>query len=335
MTALGNAFDETPVNIYKYHSTDNLAEILRFVEGKSFDVVHVDHLHMAYYGLAVGKVLGIPVALREHNLELKIMKRFAETAGNPLHRAYAAVQVSKFKRYEPKICATVDKCIMITEEDKKALLSYRKDVDAVVIPAGVDTEYFSFVGGGGEENAIAYVGSLDWLPNIDGLKWFVREVMPRIVSANPGAKFYIYGKNPLPAVRKLDDGKNVIVKGFVDDVREVYRKARVLVVPLLAGSGMRIKILEAMAAGKAIVTTRIGSEGITCESGKNILVADRPTEFAEDVLRLLNNGLIRETIGREASTFATREYSWDSIGLRFWDTYVSLIEDHRKKRNQS
>lgn len=326
-SAVRNLFSPVPINIEKYHFRQILDEIVRFVNDKQIDLVHVDHLHMAYYGLALRKVLNVPVVLREHNLELKIMERFSKSSGNPVFRAYARLQLRKFLNYEPSICSQMDKCVMITEHDRDRLLSMREDIDAIVIPAGVDTDFFKPTGFAGEEDSIAYLGSLDWLPNIDGLKWFVNKVMPIIVKSNSNVKFYIYGKNASHDVERLNDEKNVFVKGFIEDVREVYKKAKVMVVPLLAGSGIRIKILEAMAAGKAVVTTSIGSEGIMIEPGKNIMIADNSDEFAKKLLTLLDDNELRKSMGSDASSFVRDHYSWDRVGALFWKEYSELVKE--------
>lgn len=328
-TALQNLVSNVPINIEKYHSPGSLERILGFAGERRFDLVHVDHLHMAYYGLAVGQALHIPVVLREHNLELKIMERFAETTPNLFQKLYARMQITKFRKYEPAVCGQVNKCVMITEEDRERLLSLNSAVDTTVIPAGVDTDFFKPGREPADEDTIAYIGSLDWLPNVEGLRWFVRQVLPMIVKERPGVKFYIYGKNPSRDLFKLTDGRNVIVEGFVKDAREVFRKAQVIVVPLLAGSGMRIKILEAMAAGKSIVTTSIGSEGIKCEDGKNIMIADDAKAFAGKLTELLSNPQFRESVGRQASLLAAGEYSWDRIGDMFWDTYKDIIDKYQ------
>jgi glycosyltransferase involved in cell wall biosynthesis len=324
-TGLRNLFSHVPINIEKYHSNGILDDIIRFAEDKHIDLIHVDHLHMAYYGLALRKILGVPVVLREHNLELKIMERFSESSSNPVLKAYARLQAGKFLKYEPDICSKMDKCVMITEQDRDRLLSMRKDIDSIVIPAGVDTDFFKPIDFVGEEDSIAYVGSLNWLPNIDGLKWFVNEVMPLIVKSKPNVKLYVFGKNASHDVEKLNDGKNVFVKGFIEDVREVYRTAKVMVVPLLAGSGIRIKILEAMAAGKAVVSTSIGCEGIKINAGKNIMVADSPHLFAGNVVRLLNDEQLCRSIGKEASSFVSQEYSWNKMGDMFWEVYSEMV----------
>ncbi len=328
-SAIRNLLSPVPINIQKYHSKSILNKIVGFIKDKQIDLIHVDHLHMAYYGLALKEILDVPVVLREHNLELKIMERFSESSNNLALRTYARIQARKFLKYEPAICSMMNKCIMITDQDRDRLLSMRKDVDTIVIPAGVDTDFFKPTDIEGEENTIAYIGSLDWLPNIDGLRWFVNEVMPIIVKSKPNVKLYVFGKSPSRDVERLNDGKNVFVKGFVKDVREVYKQARVMIVPLLAGSGIRIKILEAMAAGKAVVTTSIGCEGIKVAPGKNIMVADTPQAFADNVLHLLDDANLCKLIGIEAASFVGKEYSWNKIGDMFWKVYSEMISKDR------
>lgn len=325
-----NIFSSEPVNVQKYHSTKTLETLLRFVEGKQIDLIHADHLHMAYYAIALKERLGVPAVLREHNLELKIMDRFAASSSNPLYRGYASFQAWKFRKYEPDTCARMDKCVMMTDQDRDRLLTLREGIDTTVIPAGVDTAFFKPAAATGDEDTVAYVGSLDWLPNIEGLKWFVHSVLPLIVKARPKVKFYIYGKNPSRDLFTLADGRNVFVEGFVNDVRDVYLKARVLVVPLRAGSGIRIKILEAMAAGQSIVTTSIGSEGIKCQDGKDIMIGDDEETFASKVIELLDDNELRAALGREAASLAAGEYSWDKIGEMFWKTYLALVGNQKE-----
>lgn len=330
-SAVRNLFSSVPINVQKYHSGKILKKVIAFAADKKIELIHVDHLHMAYYGLALKRILEVPVVLREHNLEFKITERFAETSSNPALRLYASLQARKILEYEPSICAKMDKCIMITEQDRDQLLSLRAGIDADVIPAGVDADFFKEGSSVGETDTIGYVGSLDWLPNIDGLKWFVQEVMPIIAKSKPSVKFNIYGKNASHGIDRLDNGKNVRVKGFVEDVRTVFRESSVMIVPLFAASGIRIKILEAMAAGKAIVTTSIGCEGINCEPGKHVFIADTPGDFAENVVKILDDSALRAQIGRAAAEFVREKYSWHQIGDLFWNTYSNLIRDFNKQ----
>jgi glycosyltransferase involved in cell wall biosynthesis len=181
---------------------------------------------------------------------------------------------------------------------------------ATVIPTGVDTAYFAPGERSSASRRVVFTGSMDWLPNVDGVLYFCREILPIVRQAVPDVTFSIVGRAPTQTVRKLAEEQGVEVTGRVDDVRPYLADAAAYVVPLRIGGGTRLKIFEAMAAWRAVVSTSIGAEGLPTENGRHLLLADNPGDFAQAVATLLLDNNVRQKIEREARTLVTTHYDW-------------------------
>jgi glycosyltransferase involved in cell wall biosynthesis len=196
------------------------------------------------------------------------------------------------------------------------------------VPTGVDIEYFKPDGRAPEQGLILFLGSMDWMPNIDAVQYFVGSIFPIIKEKYPSAKLAIVGRNPIKSVKELsDDDKSIVVTGTVDDVRPYLRKASVMVVPLRAGGGIRIKIFEAMASGVPVVSTSVGAEGLDVENNKNILIGDSPEDFADKTLRILNNEL--PEISSNARRLVEENFSWEKVTDLFEKYCKTIIEKTR------
>ncbi len=321
---LTNLMSRKPYTPSKYHSSRIEEKIRDVVNGDDFDLVHLDGLHVAYYGVKIKKEFDLPIILREHNVESEIMQRFYQNQRNPFLKAYAYLQYKKLYEYEAAASETFDRCLMITDRDAERLQNMNTNAEVGVVPAGVDVDYFSPRKVVEEPNSIVFVGSMDWPPNADGLSWFSREIFPLIKEEVPGIKLYVVGRNPPRRVQRLE-GQSVEVTGFVDDVRDYMATAEVFIVPLRIGSGMRIKILNAMAMGKPVVSTKIGSEGIAAEDGKNIYLANSPLEFARTVIKLLHDEKERKRIGRRGRALVEGRYSWEMITRQLEECYNKIV----------
>ena len=331
--ALAALFSRMPYTIKKYWQSQVARRILEIATEGKFDLVHADHLHMARYGQLVSDELGIPLAIREHNFESTIVERFYQNQRNPLLRAYGYLEYKKLARYEKNMCGKADLNVMITEEDQSRLRSMDSAVKTVVVPAGVDIDFFrparSIPGDGPvPELSILSVASMDWFPNVDAVLWFCDEVLPKILETHPSAVFQIVGRGVPDAVRaKASD--NVKIIGFVDDVRDYMERALVMVVPLRIGGGMRLKILNALAMAKAVVSTPIGCEGIAVEDGVNISVAEEGAEFATRVSELLSDAALREKMGGSGLAFVRESHTWPKLIADLESEYTRLIEGYR------
>jgi len=311
LPALLNLLSPIPYTISKYNSEAMARRMRRLLASEHFDLVHIEHLHMGHY-LPIAKEFNIPVLLRQHNVESMLVERFWQKAQG-IEWLYAWTQLVKLRHFEAKACEQADVSLTITDVDAERLRQLNARIKTAVVPAGVDTDYYRPIPDLEESNAIVFVGSMDWRPNVDAVMWFCDDILPRIERQVPGVKFYIVGKNPLRAVQRLADRGNVVVTGFVEDVREYFARGTVFVVPLRIGSGMRLKILQAMAMGRPVVSTSMGAEGIRATNGQAILLADEADTFAEHIVRLMTSSKFRVHIGDNARKVASDLYSWSRI----------------------
>lgn len=327
-----NLFSKVPYTISKYHNDLIEKKIQEVLEEYDFDLVHLECLHTAYYGAIMKRKYNLPIVLREENVETKIMERYYRNQRNPLVKAYAFLQYRKLYKYESMICKEFDKCFMITDKDVELVKKMNPMIKTAVIPSGVDASYFLPLKIKEEPCSIISVGSMDWLPNVEGILWFYKEVFPLIKEIIPEAKLYIVGKNPPGYIKKLRS-EYIIVSGFVEDVRGIMAKCQVFIVPLKTGSGMRIKILNALAMGRPIVSTSIGCEGIEVQNGKNICIANTREEFAQGVIELMKNESIRKRLGEEGIKLVKEKYKWEQIAEKITDEYNKIIEKAKDKMN--
>jgi polysaccharide biosynthesis protein PslH len=280
------------------------------------DVVVCDFLVPA---LNVPEGLPCPVVLFQHNVEAMIWERRTRVAGNPVMRLYMGEQWRRMRRVEREQCLRFDHVVAVSPEDA-AVFRQAYGVERVSsVPTGVDTEFFRPSGTVSRKPAsIVFTGSMDWMPNEDGMVWFVEEILPRIEKADPEATLTIVGRNPTARVKSLAEGRpRVTVTGTVADVRPYLESASVVVVPLRVGGGTRIKIYEAMGMERAVVSTTIGAEGLDVRAGEHIVLADDATDFADAVIRLLRSPERAAEIGLTAASHVRAHFGWASVAEQF------------------
>ncbi|MFL5640126.1 MAG: glycosyltransferase, partial [Gemmatimonadaceae bacterium] len=201
-----------------------------------------------------------------------------------------------------------------------------------VVQTGVDTSFFTPDGCTPDRAHIVFTGSMDWLPNEDGMVYFCREILPRIRDAEPDASLSIVGRSPTPVVRRLGDIHNVEVTGRVDDVRPHVARGAVYVVPLRIGGGTRLKIFEAMAMGKAVVSTTIGAEGLPVTSGRDVVIADEPERFAQAVVHLMRHVPARQAIETAARSLVVERYDWSAVATDFEEAICRVAKAARENK---
>ncbi len=219
---------------------------------------------------------------------------------------------------ERKYLRTADHVLAVSQTDRDFFCGTVAADKLTVIPTGVDIEYFQPFGDE-EENTLVFTGSMDWLPNEDGIFYFVQEVLPKIVQEISTVKLQVVGRKPSPRLQTLatEHPNQVHLTGWVDDIRPYLGRSAVCIVPLRIGSGTRLKIFEAMAMGKAVVSTTIGAEGLPVRHGAELLLADSPEEFAQSVMMLLRDAAARRNLGYAARELVQSKYSWASVAHEF------------------
>ncbi len=264
-------------------------------------------------------VLKTPCVLFQHNVESSLWERMAKTEPNPVKKMAYTIESAKMTRYE---CATLDRfhhIIAVSGHDREQMLRMDPTSEITVVPTGVDTQKFKIAPPSSASSAprVVFTGSMDWEPNVDAVDYFCAQIWPRIRTAFPGAKFQIVGRRPAAKVQRLASD-SVEVTGTVPSVEEYLDKASVVVVPLRIGGGTRLKIFEAMAMGKALVSTSIGAEGLNITSGRDLLLADDANAFADAVLLLLRDAEIRRRLEKAAVETAA-QYDWSKVAAQFAD----------------
>ncbi len=303
--------------------------IEKTIASKKFDLVHVDASHMGKYGMWIKQKYGLPVVLRQHNFETLIYRRFAENTKNPLAKIVARIHAKRLLEEEIRIIGGHDRVIAITPQDEAQMRHYVPGAKFSLIPAGVDTDYFSAQPIEKQEDSILWIGGMDWEPNLDAVTFFAKEIYPLIVEEHPTTGFDIVGAGTegLQELVQSSSGR-IRLHGRVPDIRPFLAKAAVLVCPLRVGGGMRLKLLDFFAASKAVVSTRIGAEGNLGVDGKHLLLRDDARSFAEAVGKLLTDTTLRHSLAANARILAEEEYSWKRIARDFVSVYQDVVE-HR------
>jgi glycosyltransferase involved in cell wall biosynthesis len=296
---------------------NRLAHLLRT---RRFDVIHVDSLQLSRY---LPLLRGAPVVCGHHNVESVLLRRRALIERTPWRRAYVRHQARLMAREERRWCARFDLNTVVSEADRIALDRIVPGATCAVVPNGVDVE--AFTPGRGRDEGIVFVGESTWFPNRDALQYFCDEILPKIRAAGGVTPVRWVGRAPDTLRREYRDRYAVELTGYVADVRPYMRDAACYVVPLRVGGGTRLKILDAWAMGKAVVSTSVGCEGLAAEDGRNILVRDDPASFAQAVCAVLGDDALRLRLGLEGRRTVERLYSWERIGDSLLPRYVSLV----------
>lgn len=300
-----------PFIVIRDHVQEMQDLVNRLTSGIGFDLIYVDHLQMAQY---VRREHAHGLILDEHNVEWRILKRIAATARRG-RRIFAELESRKLRDYELRACERFDKVITVTEEDRKALCADNPRLNNLcTVPIGVDLQEFSPVRLSANARAIVSIGTMSWPPNIDAVMYFARDIYPLVKQEEPKTRLVVAGSKPPKSVLNLCvDDSSIVVTGYVPDISALAEQAAVFVVPLRSGSGMRVKILNALAMGLPVVTTSLGCEGIDAMDGRDILIADDPSAFASAVVRLLRDPDERFRLGTNGRRLIEEKYSWESI----------------------
>lgn len=309
---IARAGSSVPYAVSKFSTREVRRIVKRELDSYEYDVAVCDFLKAS---LNFPKQLNTPTVLFQHNVELSIWQRQAECEKHWLKKLVFTIEAAKMRRYEAAAIKRFHHVVAVSDVDRK-LMAGVDPQNITVVPTGVDLQQFR-----AEDNPpalrheVIFLGSMDWNANVDAVTYFCEKSWPRVLSNIPDAKFRIVGRNPHPNVKKLASN-SVEVTGTVSSVIEYLKSAAVVVVPLRIGGGTRLKIYEAMAMGKAIVSTAIGAEGLDVRDGRDIILSDEPEDFAWQIISLLRDESARERLGMGAVQTANK-YDWSIIADRF------------------
>jgi glycosyltransferase involved in cell wall biosynthesis len=316
-----------PVDLWKWRVPDVRRQVQALIERGGVDLCVADFLFAAANVPMGGPT---PVALFEHNVEYLIWQRLCALEPSPWRRALFEIEWRKLRACERDACLRADLTIAVSEDDRRRFEALAPGVRATSIPTGVDTGYFTPDAHAERPNRLVFSGSMDWHPNEDAVLYFADAILPRIRAEVPDAALTVVGRNPSARLREAAARAGIDVTGTVDDVRPSMAEAAVYVVPLRAGGGTRLKIFEALAMGKAVVSTTVGAEGLAVQPGRHFVAADDPGEFAAAVVRLLRDPQERRALGRGGRDLVAARYSWPTVAREFEERCEGVVELHAR-----
>ncbi len=305
---------------YMYDSAPFERHLTRELESGAYDVVHMDSLDLSRF---MPLFDGLPMVLVHHDATSVQLERRGDQEKSPWRRWYLHKQARLMRREERK-CTLVSLNVAVSEVDKSILREIAGGGRFTVIPNGVDLEYFQ-PDWGSDVSGLVFVGGATWLPNRDALDFFCEEILPLVRKSKPDVAVTWVGRATDADRRTYREAHRVELTGYVDDVRPYLRQAACAVIPIRIGSGTRVKILDAWAMGKAVVSTTIGAEGLAATHGEQLLLADSPLEFADAVVGVLEDPARRNKMGRSGRAFVEKHYSWEAIGDAMCREYAGLI----------
>jgi glycosyltransferase involved in cell wall biosynthesis len=305
---------------YIFDSTAFRAALGELLQTRSFDLVHMDSLDLSAY---LPMCDGLPVACVHHNVESELLRCRAPVQGRAPARAYFRYQAERMKREEQDWIGHIALNVVVSEEDRDVLASFVPEARFTVVPNGVDIDEFRPEPAQGD--GLAYIGGTNWYPNLDALDHFCESILPHLRAAGVEIPVHWVGSASKEEQRRYADAFGVQLTGYVDDVRPFMRDTLCNIVPLRAGGGTRLKILNSWAMGKAIVSTSVGCEGLAARDGENILIRDDPRGFAEAILTLRSDESLRLKLEQGARKTAEQHYSWGVIGPAMIASYRGLL----------
>jgi glycosyltransferase involved in cell wall biosynthesis len=322
--ALGNFFNSRSYNIDRFYSADYAAALEKMLQQKTFDIIHLESLYMTPYLEVIRKYTKAPVVLRAHNVEYLLWQRQAEVADSALKKKYFRFLASRLEQYEKTAITKVDGIACITPEDELIFRKLAPAVPVSCIPYALPLPDKATVSP--KTNTVFHIGAMDWQPNIDGVNWLLENVWPLVIAQQPDAELHLAGRN-MDESWQAKKTTGVYFHGEVPDANAFMNSYSILAVPLLSGGGMRVKVAEAMATGKAIVSTATGAEGIAAANSTHLLLADTADAFAGKLLELLRNPERAGTLGEAARHFAAENFGRTQITGKLLDFYSRLLAD--------
>jgi polysaccharide biosynthesis protein PslH len=321
--AFKNLFSNESYHVSRFVCPDFKEKLIKLLNDNEYDVVQLETLYLAPYIDVIKQNSNALITMRAHNVEFEIWERITKNTKFLPKKWYLKYLTNKLKRYELEHLNKYDYLVAVSDRDlhKFKALGYKNG--AISSPIGLDLKHYKNNISIQTQDDICFIGALDWIPNMEGLMWFIDQVWPTLTNKFPTLKFHIAGRNT-PEILKNLKVSNIIVHGEVPDAIEFVDKYSMMIVPLFSGSGMRVKILEGMALGKVVITTVLGKEGIHAENDIHLLEADTPNAFISQIESVLSGQKNKKLIGESAKKFVEDYYDHGVNALKLLEKYRSL-----------
>jgi glycosyltransferase involved in cell wall biosynthesis len=324
--AFKNLFSRDSYHISRFVCPDFKEKLIDLLKTNKYDVVQLETLYLAPYIDVIKAHSNAIITMRAHNVEFEIWERITSNTKFLPKRLYLKYLTSKLKRYELEHLNKYDYLVAVSERDLKKFKTLGYKNGAMSSPIGLDIKNYTTITNQKTSDDICFIGALDWIPNMEGLMWFIENVWPELSVRFPKLKFHIAGRNTPDNLKNLQR-HNMIVHGEVPDAIDFVDQYSMMIVPLFSGSGMRVKILEGMALGKVVITTSMGKEGIHAENGTQLLQADTPDAFIQQISKVLSGVIDKKELGRQAKRFVEDYYDHGVNAAKLLDKYRTLRDN--------
>lgn len=310
----------------RFYSKAFSALLHQTLKTQQYDIIQLESVFMGVYLEEIRALSQCPIVLRAHNVEHQIWERIAKHETLAIKRWYLRQLAAALKRFETEVVKSCDAIAGISPQDAAWFSSITmKPVD--FIPFSVKTSQGNVLENPSSIASVFHLGSMNWWPNEEGIQWFLKEVWPRVRSKDPALCFHMAGR-AMPKYLQSQPEKGIFVYGEIEDAKKFMAMHPIMVIPLLSGSGMRVKMVEGMLAGSAIVSTTIGAEGIPLQNGTHAILADNPLAFAEAVIKLAQNPSIRHSMGKAAHAFALETFDREKQSRKLLALFQKLRQEH-------
>jgi polysaccharide biosynthesis protein PslH len=327
-------FSRLPYNAQRFISKEFEDTLIRILETETYDVIQLEGPYLTPYIQVIRDHSKALIALRAHNIEHEIWYRIAKVCSNPLKKLYFSILAKRIRAFELSAINRYDVLVPITQRDLEVFIRMGNHRPALVCQAGMDIGPLAEEpGNAGIDTSDAsepllslfFLGSLDWIPNQEGLLWFIRQVLPVAKRNYPQLTLHVAGRNAPDSLVKKLSSPGVLYHGQIEDSQRFINMHDIMVVPCFSGSGMRLKIVEAMALGKPVITTPIGAEGIAVENGKNILIAEDANNFCRHIENLVQHRELCSSIGQEAREFVACNLNNNTLAINLAEFYKACL----------
>ncbi|MEE8575705.1 MAG: glycosyltransferase [candidate division Zixibacteria bacterium] len=318
-----NLFSPDPYIVTSHYSNAFAQKLPHAIKNDRPDVIICEWTPYAQF---VKGITDIPTVVVAHNIETTIWRRYFENEKNLAKRWYIGRQADKVARFESGTFSSVAGATAVTEGEAEEIRALCSSLPVEVVANGVDLDFFCRQPDQAQKRRIVFTGAMDWRPNQDAVVFFVERIFPLIRAQDSNIESFIVGRRPPDSIRQFNDLDGITVTGTVDDVRPYISGAAVYIVPLRIGGGSRLKILEALAMEKAVVSTSVGAEGLNVVDGRELIIADNPELFCKSIFDLLDDEGSRGSLGKAGRQLVVEQYGWDALATRL-DTFLETIRE--------